>query len=182
MAGRFPAAKVHYDGYTFDSAAERNYYIHLKELLLKGEITNLEIHPSYLLQEAFEHKGKKIKAITYEADFSYNLNNLEQEKIVVDVKGFTTEEFKLKHKMFLKAYPNLTLEIMRSIGKGEWVEDKNYRSEKKNRTEQALKRKLEVKMERFQYLSQVKKLTTKQSQELEKLKEELGELTKYGTS
>ena len=63
--------KVEYDGYTFDSQAEYRRYQQLVLLFRAGEIRNLRVHPSYLLQPAFKAQGKSERAIEYKADFEY---------------------------------------------------------------------------------------------------------------
>jgi hypothetical protein len=52
----------------------------------KGEISELECHPKFTLQEAFTTRdGKRIRAITYTADFMYKAHD--GYTIVEDVKG-----------------------------------------------------------------------------------------------
>ena len=64
------------------------------------EIKNLEQQPVFLLQPSFRFHGEVIKAITYKADFSYDV--IKYKKFVVeDVKGFKTQLYKLKKKLFL---------------------------------------------------------------------------------
>ncbi len=93
------------DGYTFDSKAEGNRYLELKLLVRAKEITNLIVHPRYMLQEAFKDiTGSHNRAIYYEADFEYS--DLRKKEIVVeDVKGLQTAIYKLKKKLFLFKYP-----------------------------------------------------------------------------
>ena len=87
--------------YTFDSIAEWKRYIDLKILNQTWNITNLELQPKFVLQEAFVRNWKKINAITYIADFSYE----KDWKIYVeDVKGVETSEYKLKKRLFLKTW------------------------------------------------------------------------------
>lgn len=73
-------------------------------------ITDLELQPHFLLQEAFKKNGKTFRKIEYIADFKYTENG----KIIVeDVKGIQTDVFKLKHKLFEKKYPDLELRIIK---------------------------------------------------------------------
>ena len=104
---KYNARKTTLDGITFDSKAEADRYAALK-LLVKGrEITNLQLQPSFILQDSFTRDGKKIRAIEYVADFAY----IEADKIVVeDVKGgkaTMTEAYKLKRKLFLYRFPEI---------------------------------------------------------------------------
>lgn len=78
----------------FDSKMENDF----NEMLLERKI-EFEKQKTFILQEKYELKGEKIKAIKYTADFV--LTNLE---IVIDVKGFATPDFKLKQKIFGKVY------------------------------------------------------------------------------
>lgn len=96
------------DGITFDSRAEMTRYWELRVLKKKGLIVDLELQPEYILQDAFIHKGKKIQAIKYRADFRY-LDTLRNRIVVEDVKAKTyqTEIYKLKKKLLLKRYPDL---------------------------------------------------------------------------
>jgi hypothetical protein len=93
------------DGYTFDSKNEARRYLELKMLVKAREITNLIVHPTYELQEAFKDTtGAHNRAIYYESDFEYT--DLKKKDIVVeDVKGMKTEVYKLKRKLFLYKYP-----------------------------------------------------------------------------
>jgi hypothetical protein len=97
---KYNAAKVECDGYTFDSKAEGRRYQLLKNAT---HIENLNVHPSYVLQEGFESNEEKIRAINYIADFAYFDTN-EKCYVVEDVKGIATQEALLKRKMFLKKY------------------------------------------------------------------------------
>lgn len=100
--------RTEYDGYTFDSKAEAEYYKLLKLRKRAKEIKSFLLQPEYLLQEAFEKDGKKYREIKYIADFEITHNDGSIE--VVDVKGTLTQVFKLKMRMFHKLYPyKLTL-------------------------------------------------------------------------
>lgn len=95
--------KVEYDGYKFDSKKEMLHYAALKELEKIGYIKDLQLQVKFELQPSFKYNGTTIRAINYIADFVYY--NIEENKtIVVDVKGFRTNEYKLKKKMFLYKY------------------------------------------------------------------------------
>ena len=99
------------DGYTFDSIAESRRYAELKLLEKAGIISDLRVHPVYQLQKSFRTpEGKSVRAINFELDFDYIENGI---KVVEDVKGVETAAFKLKHKMFLKMYPDIRFEIVK---------------------------------------------------------------------
>lgn len=84
---------------TFDSEKERDYYLLLKDREQRGEIIDLkrqveiEIQPGFILPN-----GKKIRPITYRADFTY-YDNIDSSVHIIDVKGYKTEIYKLKKKL-----------------------------------------------------------------------------------
>jgi len=93
------------DGNIFDSKKEAKRYLELKMLEKAGKIKDLKLQPVFLLQEGFYYQGKAIRQITYRADFEYV--NEKGERVVEDVKGFKTDIYKLKKKLFLKKYPDV---------------------------------------------------------------------------
>lgn len=103
VASKYHAKKVTIDGHTFDSTKEADRYCELKLLEKAKVISGLEIQPEYMLQEPFSCDGGWEKAITYRADFRYKENG---KTIVEDVKGFKTDVYKIKRKLFLKRYGN----------------------------------------------------------------------------
>ena len=64
-----------------------------------------DIQPVFILQRSFIRDGKTIRDITYRADFSVTHKDGSIE--VVDVKGFKTEVYNIKRKMFLFVYQGL---------------------------------------------------------------------------
>jgi len=102
--------KVIIDGIPFDSKKEGKRYTELKLLKRAGLIRDLELQPVYVLQPKYTNKkGENIRAITYKADFVYYDIKKEQ-YIVEDTKGFRTDVYKLKKKLFEYVYPELTIE------------------------------------------------------------------------
>lgn len=93
--------KVVIDGIKFDSKKEANYYTKLKLMQNAGVIWDLEIQRKYILQKAFTFNGKTIREISYYADFVYEDKNGIH---VVDTKGYRTDVYKIKKKMFIKKY------------------------------------------------------------------------------
>ncbi len=114
-APKFLAKRTTILGHTFDSKKEAKRYLELCALEQAGEITDLKIHPSYVLQEPFEDReGEHHRAITYEADFEYRENGMGP-TVVEDVKSaFTAKNpvFRLKMKMFLKVWPQYDFRIV----------------------------------------------------------------------
>jgi len=109
---KYNARKTPYDGYVFDSGKECQRYKDLRLLEKAGEIYGLTVHPKFILQEGFMWHGKKIRPITYTADFMYQEDG---NTIVSDVKGgkaTQTQLFKVKVKMLKKRFPNLIFRIV----------------------------------------------------------------------
>ena len=101
---KFKNKKIIIDGIKFDSKKEGYYYIYLKELEKSNKISNLQLQVKYELQPKFKYNNKTYRAITYIADFVYEENG---KTIVIDVKGFKTDVYKLKKKLLLYNYPNI---------------------------------------------------------------------------
>lgn len=89
--------KVQYDGYVFDSIAEKNYY------LLHKNNKNMKMQVKFPLTDTMRFEGKTIRKMTYTPDFVFydDEGNITR---VVDVKGFATNEFKVKAKVFMSKY------------------------------------------------------------------------------
>lgn len=101
--------KVIVDGIKFDSRKEADRYLELKLLNKLGLIKELELQKVFVLQPKYiNNNGEHIRAITYKSDFFYYDNKKEQ-YIVEDTKGFKTDVYKLKKKLFEYVYPNLTI-------------------------------------------------------------------------
>lgn len=136
MVLKYRNKKTVFDGITFDSKAEADYYHTLKIFKMAGEIEEIAIHPKFVLQPAYRKccghvwldkppgyikgaticgncrkKMPKTSAITYSADFKVTWKGGKVE--VIDVKGMETKAFKDKRKMFEFQYPHLTLNVVR---------------------------------------------------------------------
>ena len=103
------------DGIKFDSEMESHYYIYLKQLKEIGEVVDFVLQPTYLLQEGFDLNGKRIRPITYKADFKVIYKDGHEE--VIDVKGKLTEEFKIKRKMLLYRYRDINFKCVQERGR-----------------------------------------------------------------
>ena len=111
------------DGIKFDSEMESHYYLYLKHLKEIGEVVDFVLQPTYLLQEGFNLNGKRIRAITYKADFKVIYKDGHEE--VIDVKGKLTEEFKIKRKMLLYRYRDINFKCVQERGRNPnkyWIE------------------------------------------------------------
>lgn len=74
----------------------------LQLLQRSGKIKDLKQQPEFTLQEGFtKPDGKKVRPIKYRADFSFYDNDHERFR-VIDTKGYKTQVFRLKEKMFNK--------------------------------------------------------------------------------
>lgn len=100
---KYNSRKTIVDGIKFDSLKEANRYYDLKLLERVGEIKDLELQPRFLLQESFKLRGVTHRRIEYVADFKY-FDVKEGTWIVEDTKGFKTDVYRLKKKLFLKMY------------------------------------------------------------------------------
>lgn len=127
------------DGIVFDSKVEMWYY---RDVVLpgvaSGDISEYELQKEYILQPKFEHDGKKIKEISYVADFYIRYADGHEE--VIDIKGFPDAVAKLKRKLFWFVYPEITYKWLSYVVKyGGWIEYDDRarlkRAEKKNKKE-----------------------------------------------
>ena len=86
----------------FDSRKEERRFQELSLLQKAGKITGLKRQVPYLLIPAQYIDGKCVeRSVSYTADFVYREGgNL----VVEDVKGFQTQEYKIKRKLMLQLY------------------------------------------------------------------------------
>lgn len=92
-------------GIWFDSQKEAARYQELLLLRAGRKIRDLTIHPRFELAPAFIHGGHKVRAVVYEADFSYHDCETDRQ-VVEDVKsaGTRTQVYAIKRKLFLREY------------------------------------------------------------------------------
>ena len=103
--------KVLIDWIKFDSKKEAKFYQELKILERAWNIKDLELQPKFILQEKFKNEWKTERAITYLADFMY-FDNIKKKQVIVDVKGFKTEVYKIKRKLFLYKFRKEEFEFL----------------------------------------------------------------------
>jgi hypothetical protein len=96
------------DGYYFDSKAEARHYAQLRLAEEMGDISELQVHPRYKVADAPNGETD----VYYEADFAYRTR--EGKLVVVDVKGFETQAWKIKRKLFMTRYPELELVVVKA--------------------------------------------------------------------
>lgn len=94
---KYGAKPVDWNGMHFDSTREYQRYRELLLLEKAGKISNLQRQVRYtLIPEQMLKNGRKMRPIEYIADHVYIENG---ELVVEDVKGYITEEFRLKEKL-----------------------------------------------------------------------------------
>ena len=101
MPNKYHAVKVKRDGHTFDSKAEDRRYCELRLLERAGEITDLVVHPSFLLLPATTWNGKRYPSVKFTPDFQYQENG---RTVIEDVKGgkaTQTRDFKLRLRLWI---------------------------------------------------------------------------------
>lgn len=104
-----------YYGIVFDSQAEANEYLYARAELESGRIRELILQKAFVLQEAFiDAKGKHHQDIEYVADF-YFYDVKQKRYRVVDTKGFKTDMFRIKEKLFNFKYKEKGLYIEAKI-------------------------------------------------------------------
>ncbi len=102
MWHKYGAKRTEVDGIKFASKREAERYQYLKMLVKSNKIFDLELQVKFELCPKFTYAGKAERAISYVADFVYLDGNAN--KIVEDVKGFSTQVYKIKRKLFLHKY------------------------------------------------------------------------------
>jgi len=102
---KYYAQKTVIDGITFDSKKEAQKYLELKLLQRAGEVIEIELQPEFVLQEAYRYKGKKVRAVTYRADFRVRYRD--GREVIIDTKGYRTKEYLIKRKLLLARYPDI---------------------------------------------------------------------------
>ncbi len=98
---KYYSVKTTIDGIPFDSKKEANRYCELKLLERAGEIGGLQRQVKFELVPPYTINGRKVRKMEYKADFTYQENG---QLIVEDVKGFKTDVYKIKKKLFEYKY------------------------------------------------------------------------------
>ena len=110
--------KVEIDGIKFASPGEAERYIELMIRQAEGENIEIFLQPKFELQPKFRKNGVLFRPIVYIADFKIVHGDGRIE--IEDVKGwggYTTPEFKIKRKLFEFKYPELSLILLKRLGK-----------------------------------------------------------------
>lgn len=118
-ANKYGAKKTQRDGIQFDSLMEADRYQYLKLLQHAGIISELELHPEFVLIEPFKKLGKKKRGHKYKADFMYRDES--GQMIVEDVKGVIARDFPLRRTLFDYKFPDIVLKVV-TKDRGRWEE------------------------------------------------------------
>lgn len=100
--------KVIIDGIKFDSIKESKRYRELKILERAGLIRELKLQPAFTLIPSFKKNGKTYRKASYIADFQY-YDVGKKQTVIEDTKGYKTEVYKLKKKLFEYKYSDLEI-------------------------------------------------------------------------
>ncbi len=108
---KYNAKKTAVDGIVFASKLEAGRYRELKLLVQAGQISDLILQPTFVLQDGFTDRyDKRQRPIKYVAEFQYVE---EGQEVVEDTKGYRgIAVWRIKKKMFLKLYPQYDFRII----------------------------------------------------------------------
>lgn len=103
---KYGAKPTLYDGIRFASKAECRRYVDLRILERAGHIRNLELQPVFPIEVMNPANGEMVLCGVYKADFKYvDLPFRCPERVVVeDVKGFSTDVYRLKRRLVQAIY------------------------------------------------------------------------------
>lgn len=104
--------KTLYNEIKFDSIKEEDRYKQLRLLEKANLIKELELQKTFELQPSFKYEDKTYRRITYIVDFYYYDNKLHK-YVAEDVKGFATDVYKIKKKMFMYKYSDIVFKEVR---------------------------------------------------------------------
>lgn len=140
---KYKAKKVEVDSIVFDSTAEADYYIYLKEQKELGNVKAFRVQPKFTLLPPFQTEDLvTYKGTSYISDFE--VMHADGSIEVIDIKGFATPMSKVKKKLFHYFYPNIKLTWLVKNAKWggengfieynklEQIRSKNRREKKKN--------------------------------------------------
>lgn len=100
---KYGNTKVQDAGITFDSKAEHKRWQYLVMLERAKEISDLQLQvPFELIPAQVSPSGKKERPTVYIADFAYT--DKSGKRVIEDVKGAVTPEFRLKRKLMLHVH------------------------------------------------------------------------------
>lgn len=100
---KYNNTKVEYKGIRFDSIKEMKHYQLLEYLQRIKEIRDLKLQVPYELIPKYKINNKTVRKTTYIADFTY-ITTKDDKLHIVDTKGFKTDVYRLKKKLFEYKY------------------------------------------------------------------------------
>lgn len=100
---KYNNTKVEYKGIRFDSIKEMKHYQLLEYLQRIGEIKELKLQVPYELIPKYKINNKTVRKTIYIADFTY-ITTKDDKLHIVDTKGFKTDVYRLKKKLFEYKY------------------------------------------------------------------------------
>lgn len=106
---KYHATKTVIDGITFDSKRESKRYQELKLMERAGKIRCLRRQVRFELLPAFDVGGRHYRPTSYVADFVYTDCETGGE-VVEDCKGYRTDVYRLKAKLFAHKFGVAILE------------------------------------------------------------------------
>lgn len=109
MRNKYHAKKTTVCGIVFDSKREAARYVELRDLERAGAIRDLKRQVRYELIPAFDAGGKHYRPTSYVADFVYTDCETGGE-VVEDCKGYRTDVYRLKAKLFAHKFGVAILE------------------------------------------------------------------------
>ena len=102
---KYNAEKCYAYGLKFDSKAEMERYLYLRDRMNKGEISGLECQKKFTIIEPQNYGRHRLQPTNYIADFVYREKG---KTIVEDVKGYKKgvayQLFTIKKKLMLQKY------------------------------------------------------------------------------
>lgn len=102
---KYHAQKTTVDGVTYDSKKESKRAQELHYMEKCGAIKDLQEQVRFILQDEYvNNEGKKVRPISYVADFTYTQNG---QKVIEDTKSpaTRTQVYLLKKKIVMYKYP-----------------------------------------------------------------------------
>lgn len=179
----YHSKQVIIDDILFDSVSESLYYLVLKKREKMLEISDLQVHKSFIIIPNFIYKEKEIKATQYTPDFVYYDKTLKK-WYAVEIKGIPTRDYELRVKLFKwqygKQYEHQELTYTKTLGFKESKESKKLMKQVRNEKlkERAIKQDSEKRakqairqakaQEIVNKLSQKKKLSKNEQERLER--------------
>lgn len=100
---KYKNTKVEYKGIKFDSIKEMKHYQLLEYLQKIGEIKELKLQVPYELIPKYKINNKTVRKCVYVADFTY-ITTKDDKLHIIDTKGFKTDVYRLKKKLFEYKY------------------------------------------------------------------------------